>query len=200
MDRLPGDRQQRRGKPFYCRSAASGSTPAKNFYPRAGTNNARVRLGMVARSGGATRWVEWDREKLSLSRPRRLEGSGRAALPAGAESSAAGRDLARGRSRLRRNPRAAAGKGCRLAESRFEADAGLAERRPRVSLDDGTQWRRGRSSCTRPMARSCVRSRRSISISTNSSISTKSDRSIVVAGGPDPRERHLFRFALDKPR
>src|SRR5205085_5904106 len=37
--------------------------PAKNFYPRAGTNNAKVRLGIVARSGGATRWVEWDREK-----------------------------------------------------------------------------------------------------------------------------------------
>jgi dipeptidyl-peptidase 4 len=37
--------------------------PAKNFYPRAGTNNAKVRLGIVARWGGATRWVEWDREK-----------------------------------------------------------------------------------------------------------------------------------------
>src|SRR5438477_6605298 len=37
--------------------------PAKNFYPRAGTNNANVRLGIVARSGGVTRWVEWDREK-----------------------------------------------------------------------------------------------------------------------------------------
>ncbi len=37
--------------------------PAKNFYPRAGTNNAKVRLGIIARSGGATRWVEWDREK-----------------------------------------------------------------------------------------------------------------------------------------
>src|SRR4051812_5421506 len=37
--------------------------PAKNFYPRAGTANAKVRLGIVARSGGETRWVEWDREK-----------------------------------------------------------------------------------------------------------------------------------------
>src|SRR5688572_3297756 len=37
--------------------------PAKNFYPRAGTNNAKVRLGMVARAGGTTRWIEWDREK-----------------------------------------------------------------------------------------------------------------------------------------
>jgi dipeptidyl-peptidase-4 len=37
--------------------------PAKNFYPRAGTANAKVRLGIVARTGGDTRWVEWDREK-----------------------------------------------------------------------------------------------------------------------------------------
>src|SRR5256714_1703099 len=39
------------------------TAPAKNFYPRAGTANAKVRLGIVARSGGETRWVEWDREK-----------------------------------------------------------------------------------------------------------------------------------------
>ena len=39
------------------------TTPAKNFYPRAGTANAKVRLGIVARTGGETRWVEWDREK-----------------------------------------------------------------------------------------------------------------------------------------
>src|SRR5437868_579517 len=37
--------------------------PAKNFYPRAGTANAKVRLGIVARTGGETRWVEWDQEK-----------------------------------------------------------------------------------------------------------------------------------------
>jgi dipeptidyl-peptidase 4 len=37
--------------------------PAKNFYPRAGTQNAKARLGIVAISGGETRWVEWDHEK-----------------------------------------------------------------------------------------------------------------------------------------
>src|SRR5436305_71111 len=39
------------------------TAPAKNFYPRAGTQNAKVRLGIVAVSGGETRWVEWDHEK-----------------------------------------------------------------------------------------------------------------------------------------
>src|SRR5256714_13328398 len=37
--------------------------PANNVYPRAGTPNDKVRLGIVARSGGETRWEEWDREK-----------------------------------------------------------------------------------------------------------------------------------------
>ena len=39
------------------------TAPAKNFYPRSGTPNAKVRLGIVARTGGDTRWLEWDREK-----------------------------------------------------------------------------------------------------------------------------------------
>ena len=34
--------------------------PGAFRYPRAGTANARVRLGLVARDGGETRWVDWD--------------------------------------------------------------------------------------------------------------------------------------------
>lgn len=34
--------------------------PAKFAYPAAGTANATVRLGVIARSGGATRWLAWD--------------------------------------------------------------------------------------------------------------------------------------------
>lgn len=37
--------------------------PAKQFYPRTGTKNAVVKLGVIARGGGATKWIEWDREK-----------------------------------------------------------------------------------------------------------------------------------------
>ena len=39
------------------------TAPAKNSYPRAGTANAKVRLGIVARGGGETRWIDWDRER-----------------------------------------------------------------------------------------------------------------------------------------
>lgn len=35
-------------------------TPVSFRYPRAGTANARVRLGLVSRDGGPTRWVDWD--------------------------------------------------------------------------------------------------------------------------------------------
>ena len=34
--------------------------PVSFRYPRAGTANARLRLGLVSRNGGDTRWVDWD--------------------------------------------------------------------------------------------------------------------------------------------
>ncbi len=37
------------------------AAPAKFFYPHAGSTNAAVRLGVIARTGGRTRWVNWDR-------------------------------------------------------------------------------------------------------------------------------------------
>lgn len=37
--------------------------PAKHFYPKAGSPNANVRVGLIARSGGDTRWVQWDAVK-----------------------------------------------------------------------------------------------------------------------------------------
>jgi len=34
--------------------------PAEFRYPRAGTANAKLRLGLIARSGGPTTWIAWD--------------------------------------------------------------------------------------------------------------------------------------------
>ncbi len=39
------------------------ATPTKFAYPAAGTTNATVRLGVIARNGGSTRWVQWDSNK-----------------------------------------------------------------------------------------------------------------------------------------
>ena len=36
------------------------AAPVDFFYPRAGASNATIRLGVIARTGGATRWVIWD--------------------------------------------------------------------------------------------------------------------------------------------
>lgn len=34
--------------------------PTEFRYPRAGTANAKIRLGLIARTGGATTWLDWD--------------------------------------------------------------------------------------------------------------------------------------------
>lgn len=38
------------------------AAPQAQFYPKAGTANTKVRLGVIARDGGDTQWIEWDRE------------------------------------------------------------------------------------------------------------------------------------------
>lgn len=48
----------------YIANPLEPSAPADlYYYPRAGTANAKVRLGIMARTGGATTWVTWDVEK-----------------------------------------------------------------------------------------------------------------------------------------
>jgi dipeptidyl-peptidase-4 len=39
--------------------------PTKYLYPRAGAANARVRLGVIPRSGGPTTWIHWDEAQFS---------------------------------------------------------------------------------------------------------------------------------------
>ena len=56
---------------------------------------------------------------------------------------------------------------------------------------------RGRSSCIRRTARSCAPITPADFNLDEFIDLNEADRSIVVTGGPDPRERHLFRFALE---
>jgi dipeptidyl-peptidase 4 len=37
--------------------------PANYAYPKAGSPNAKVRLGVISRDGSEPRWIDWDREK-----------------------------------------------------------------------------------------------------------------------------------------
>jgi len=37
--------------------------PTKFFFPKAGSTNATVRLGVISRHGGPTRWIKWDSDQ-----------------------------------------------------------------------------------------------------------------------------------------
>ncbi len=54
--------------------------PARHRYPRAGTPNARVRLGVVALDGGETQWLDWDREQFPYLATVRSEPQGPATM------------------------------------------------------------------------------------------------------------------------
>ncbi|WP_239021076.1 S9 family peptidase [Novacetimonas hansenii] len=48
----------------YIADPENPATPPVAFrYPKAGTPNAKVRLGIIRRTGGHTRWIRWDQER-----------------------------------------------------------------------------------------------------------------------------------------
>src|SRR5262249_28796311 len=53
-----------------------GDAPQPSFYPRPGKNNVKVRLGIIPLAGGATVWVEWDRDKYPYLGAVRWDGFG----------------------------------------------------------------------------------------------------------------------------
>ena len=172
--------------------------PAKNFYPRAGSNNARVRLGIIARTGGETRWVEWDREKFPyLARVIWKENS--APLCVLVQDRAQQEELL-----LAVDPNSGA-----TRELLREKDAAWLNLDPKpmpVWLKSGREflWTTERNGAWQIELHSAdgtlVRPVTPIDFGFDQFIDVnEGDRSVVVSGGPDPRERHLFRFALDKP-
>lgn len=172
------------------------ATPARNFYPRAGTNNAKVRLGIISRSGGTTRWVEWDRENYPyLTRvvwkeptaPLCLLVQNRAQqeeiLLAVDPSSGATRELLREKDpawlNLDSKPMPVWRKGGREFLWTTERNG-----RWQVELHSAD------GALVRAITPADFNLEKFVDLN-------ETDRSIVVAGGPDPRERHLFRFALE---
>ena len=170
--------------------------PAKNFYPRAGTNNAKVRLGIVARSGGATRWVEWDREKYPyLARVVWKEAA--APLCLLVQNRAQQEELL-----LAVDPTSGATR--ELLREKDAAWLNLDHKPMPVWLKDGREflWTTERNGAWQVELHSAdgalVRAITPADFNLDEFIDlNETDRSIVVAGGPDSRERHLFRFALE---
>jgi dipeptidyl-peptidase-4 len=173
------------------------TTPAKNFYPRAGTNNAKVRLGLIARRGGDTRWIEWDREKFPyLARVVWKEAA--APLCVLVQNRAQQEEVL-----LAVDP--ATGATRELLREKDAAWLNLDHKPVPVWSKDGHEflwtternggWQlerhAGDGSITNPVTPTNFGFDQFIDFN-------EADRSVVVSGGSDPRERHLFRFALDK--
>ena len=170
------------------------TAPAKNFYPRAGTQNAKVRLGIVARSGGDTRWVEWDREKYPyLARVVWKEAA--APLCVVVQNRAQQEELL-----LAVDP--ATGATRELLRENDAAWLNLDHKPMPVWLRDGRQffWTTERNGGWQVELHSAdgalVRAITPVDFQLDELIDVnEADRSIVVSGGPDSRERHLFRFS-----
>jgi dipeptidyl-peptidase-4 len=172
------------------------TTPAKNFYPRAGTQNATVRLGIVARSGGATRWIEWDRSKYPyLTRLVWKEAAAPLCL------------LVQNRLQQEELLLTIDQKSGNTREIWREKDAAwlnLDHRPMPVWLTNGREfiWTTERNGNWQVELHSAegglVRAITPPDFNLDQFIDVnEADRSVVVAGGPDSRERHLYRFALD---
>ncbi len=170
--------------------------PAKNFYPRAGTTNAKVRLGIVARSGGETRWIEWDREKYPYL--------GRVVWK---ESAAPLCIVVQNRQQQEELVLTVDPKTGQTRELLRETDAGwlnLDHKPMPLWLRDGRQflWTTERNGGWQVELHSAdgalVRAVTPTDFQLDELIdANESDRTIMVSGGYDSRERHLFRFSLD---
>jgi dipeptidyl-peptidase-4 len=171
--------------------------PAKNFYPRPGTSNAKVRLGIVARSGGDTHWVDWDREKFPyLSRVVWKE----AAAPLCV--------LVQDRAQQEEILLAVDSKTGATRELLREKDAAwlnLDHKPMPIWFKDGLQflWTTERNGTWQVELHSAdgtlVRAITPPKFPMEEFITlSEADRSIVVSGGPDAPERHLFRVGLGK--
>jgi dipeptidyl-peptidase-4 len=172
------------------------TAPAKNFYPRAGTQNAKVRLGIVARSGGETRWVEWDREKYPyLARVVWKETA--APLCVVVQNRAQQEELLL-------TVDAATGATRELLRENDAAWLNLDHKPMPVWLKDGRQflWTTERNGAWQVELHSAdgalVRPVTPIDFQLDELLDVnEADHTIVVSGGQDSRERHLFRFSLE---
>jgi dipeptidyl-peptidase-4 len=170
--------------------------PAKNFYPRPGTQNAKVRLGIISAGGGETRWVEWDREKYPyLTRVVWKEAA--APLCILVQNRVQQEELL-----LAVDPKTGATR--QLLRETDSAWLNLDQKPMPVWLKDGREflWTTERNGAWQVELHSAdgalVRAVTPTDFQLEELIDLNdSDRSIVVSGGPDSRQRHLFRFSLD---
>ncbi len=172
------------------------TTPAKNFYPRPGTQNAKVRLGIISAAGGETRWVEWDREKYPyLTRVVWKEAA--APLCVLVQNRVQQQELL-----LAVDPKTGATR--QLLRETDAAWLNLDQKPMPAWLKDSREflWSTERNGSWQielhDVNGALVRTVTPPDFQLEELIDVnESDRSIVVSGGPDSRERHLFRFSVE---
>src|SRR5256714_567609 len=170
--------------------------PAKNFYPRAGTANAKVRLGIVVRTGGETRWVEWDHEKYPyLARVVWKESA--APLCIVVQNRAQQEEIV-----FSVDPKT--GTTRELLRETDSAWLNLDHKPMPLWLKDGKQflWTTERNGGRQAELHSAdgafIRAVTPPDFQLDELIDLNDlDRSVVVSGGSDSRERHLFCFSID---
>lgn len=172
------------------------ATPAKNFYPRAGTPNAKVRLGIVPRAGGETRWIQWDAGKYPyLTRVIWKEAA--APLCIVVQNRAQQEELVLAVD-------AATGATRPLLRETDAAWINLDQKPMPLWLKGGKQflWTTERNGAWQVELHSAdgalLRAVTQVDFQLEEVLDVnEADGTVVVSGGPDPRERHLYRFSLE---
>jgi dipeptidyl-peptidase-4 len=169
--------------------------PAKNFYPRAGTANAKVTLGIFLQTSEKVS-VEWDREKYPyLTRVVWEEAAAPLCI------------LVQNRAQQEELLLAVDAKTGATRQLLRETDSAwinLDSKPMPIWLKDGREflWTTERNGTWQVELHSAdgalVRAVTPTDFQLEELIDVNdADRSVVVSGGPDSRERHLFRFSLD---
>ena len=170
--------------------------PAAFRYPRAGTANATVRLAFIPRSGGEPRWIEWDAARYPYVA--RVDWSSPSAPPA---------LLVQNREQTAQVLYAVDPATGRVSELLTESDSAWLnlddEANGPVWLRDGSRFvwsteRRGSWQLElREASGRFVREITPVSFRYRSLVGLdEASGSLIVRGGLDPREVHLWRFPL----
>ncbi|MCB2108714.1 MAG: DPP IV N-terminal domain-containing protein, partial [Rhodobacteraceae bacterium] len=170
--------------------------PQPFFYPRTGTANTKVRLGVIARHGGPTQWIDWERDKYPYL-ARVIWSEAAAPLTLVVQNRSQQEELV-----LAADP--TSGKTRTLLTEKDPAWINLDDSEMPAWFSDGQQflwtterggtWQvelhRADGTLERVLTPKDFRYSRVLA-------HDEANGAIYVQGGPDPREAHIWRFPLD---
>jgi dipeptidyl-peptidase-4 len=170
-----------------------GQAPTPFHYPRPGKNNARVRLGVVAATGGPTTWILWDQAKYPYLTTVRWSKGG---PPLVCVQTRDQRELAV----LKVDP--TTGKTATLLTETDPEWLNIHQEVPRWLADgSGFLWITERDGGPQLQLHNPNGQRRRVIVPVNEGlqnlVSVRADGSIVYNASTDPTQSHLYRTPLD---